>query len=88
MAFQIYRVLHLLVTGTIVILISTFMASGGLGENFTGNPYPYPIFFIPLIIWTIGAVLSFVPKLVKLGLTISALPFLYYVITILFAYFK
>ena len=88
MAFQIYRVLHLLVTGSIVMLISTFMASGGLGENFTDNPYPYPVFFLPLIIWAIGAVLSFIPKLIKLGLIISALPFLYYVITILFAYFK
>ncbi|MGN7407943.1 hypothetical protein [Sporosarcina sp. SAFN-010] len=43
MVFQIYRVCHILVTGIIVILISTFYASGAIGENYTDNPFPDPL---------------------------------------------
>lgn len=88
MGFQIYRICHLLVTGILVFLLSTFMASGGIGENFTDNPYPYPIWLIPIPVWLIGAVLSFIRKTIKMGLVISFLPLLFYIIGISRAYFS
>lgn len=87
MGFQIYRIFHLLLTGIIVILLSTFFASGGLGENFTDNPYPYPGWLIPILVWLIGAVLSFVKKTIKIGLVISFLPLLFYIVSIAIVYF-
>ncbi|MDE0581709.1 hypothetical protein ON064_01430 [Planococcus sp. A6] len=71
MVFQIYRVVHILLTGAVTILISTFIASGGLGENYTDNPFPN---------WGIGGVLSFIKKTVIYGLIISFLPILFYMV--------
>lgn len=88
MVFQIYRVCHILVTGIIVILISTFYASGAIGENYTDNPFPYPLWLIPIAFWMIGAILSFVKRTVKIGLVISALPFLFYIILFIIAYYS
>lgn len=80
MALRIYQVFHLLVTGTIVILLSTFFASGGIGENFTDNPFPYPAWLLPIAVWVIGLIFVFNKKTAKYGLIISALPVLFYIV--------
>ncbi|WP_432354401.1 hypothetical protein [Sporosarcina sp. A2] len=88
MGFQIYRVFHVLVTGIIVILISTFFGLGGIGENFTANPFPDPLWLPPIVVWVIGAVLSFMKRTVKIGLLISALPLLFYIVLFVVAYYS
>ena len=88
MIFQIYRVIHLLITGAITILISTFFAGGAIGENFTDNPFPYPGWLLPILVWGIGAVLALMPKWIKPGLIISALPVLFFAVLFIFAYYK
>ncbi|MCP2036546.1 hypothetical protein L1279_003589 [Planomicrobium sp. HSC-17F08] len=88
MGFQLYRICHLLVTGFLVISLSTFFASGAIGENFTDNPYPYPNWLIPIPVWVVGAVLSFIKKTVKIGLVISFLPLLVYIVLLARAYFS
>lgn len=88
LGFHLYRICHLLVTGFIVISLSIFLASGAIGENFTDNPYPYPNWLIPIWIWAIGAVLSFIKKTVKIGLVISFLPLLFYIVVGARAYFS
>lgn len=80
MVFQIYRVVHILLTGAVTILISTFFASGGLGENYTDNPFPNPHWLLPILVWGIGGVLSFIKKTVIYGLIISFLPILFYMV--------
>lgn len=80
MIFQIYRVIHILLTGAVTILISTFFASGGLGENYTDNPFPNPQWLLPILVWGVGCVLSFIKKTVIYGLIISFLPILFYMV--------
>lgn len=80
MVFQIYRVVHILFTGAVTILISTFIASGGLGENYTDNPFPNPQWLLPILVWGIGAVLSFIKKTVIIGFILSFLPILFYLV--------
>ncbi|MDW0110664.1 hypothetical protein [Sporosarcina aquimarina] len=86
--FQVYRAIHIFVTGFIVILFSGFLAVGGLGENFTDSTFTDPLWLLPIPIWLIGAVLSFVKRTVKIGLVISALPFLFFVVSIVQAFFS
>ncbi|XXM70785.1 hypothetical protein ACQ0QQ_13795 [Lysinibacillus sphaericus] len=77
MIFKIYRMTHLILTGIITITVSLFIASGGLGENFTGNTFVYPQFLLVIAVWLIGAVLSFYKKSAVYGLIVSALPTLF-----------
>ena len=84
MVFQIYRVCHLLITGVIIISFSTFMASGGFEENFTNNSYPYPNWLFAIPVWVLGAVLSFIKKTVIIGLIISVLPILFFIVLYFF----
>ncbi|WP_175989491.1 hypothetical protein [Bacillus sp. Marseille-Q1617] len=87
MSFKIYKIIHLILTGIITITISLFIASGGLGENFTGNAFVYPQFLLVIAVWLIGAVLLFNKKRIKYGLIISALPPLFFVGSLLNAIF-
>lgn len=75
--------IHLVLTGIITLLISLFMAAGAIGENYTDNYFVDPEFLLLMAVWFIGAVLSFVKKVAKLGLIISALPPLLFLGTIL-----
>lgn len=84
MTFQIYRILHLVITGLLTIPISLFMASGGIGENFTDNIFPRPAGLSPILIWIIGSILSFVKKTAIVGLIISALPPIFFISIIIF----
>jgi hypothetical protein len=86
-SFKIYKIIHLILTGIITIPISLFIASGGLGENYTGNAFVYPQFLLVIAVWIIGAVLSFNKKRAKYGLVISALPALFFVGSLLNAFF-
>lgn len=79
MAFQIFKILYVLLTGAIVISLSTFLAAGGIGENFTENPYPYSWWLWLILIWGVGALLSFNVRLVRLGLFICTLPILFFI---------
>ncbi|WP_163527207.1 hypothetical protein [Halobacillus ihumii] len=88
MKYKIYRIIHLVLTGMITIPITLFVASGGLGENFTGNVFVYPQFLLVIVVWTIGAVLSFNRKTAKYGLIISALPPVFFIGNIIFAFLK
>ena len=88
MVFQFYRICHLLVTGFIIILISIFFASGGIGASLTDNPYPYPYWLMAIPIWVIGALLAFNNKTVKMGLVISFLPLFFYIVLIADAHFS
>ncbi|MGM0898070.1 MAG: hypothetical protein ACQEV0_09225 [Bacillota bacterium] len=88
MIFQLYRVVHLLITGFITIVISTFVASGGIAENYTDNPFPNPQWLLPIFVWAIGFVLSFIKKTTVLGLIISSLPSMFYAILLVTAYFS
>ncbi|MCA1054235.1 hypothetical protein LCM10_04485 [Rossellomorea aquimaris] len=74
MSFKVYKIIHLILTGVITITISLFIASGGLGENYTGNAFVYPQFLLFIAVWLIGAVLLFNKKVRTVGLIISALP--------------
>ncbi|WOV84922.1 hypothetical protein PGH26_03070 [Sporosarcina jeotgali] len=86
--FQVYRAIHIFVTGFIVILFSGFLAVGGLGENFTDSVFTAPLWLLPIPVWLIGAVLSFVKRTVKIGLVISALPFLFFIVSIVEAIYS
>ena len=86
MNLRIYRIIHLVITGIVTIPITLFIASGGLGENFTGNTFVYPGFLFIIVVWIIGSVLSFIKKSAVLGLIISALPALYFIGNILFIF--
>jgi hypothetical protein len=86
-SFKIYRTIHLTLTGIITITISLFIASGGLGENYTGNAFVYPQFLLLIAVWLIGAVLSFNKKRAKYGLIISALPTVFFIGNLLNAFF-
>ncbi|MBZ6489445.1 hypothetical protein [Priestia aryabhattai] len=74
MFFNIYRVVHLLVTGIIIIPIAWFLAEGGLGENFTANRFTDPQILLVIPVWILGAVLLFLKRTVKWGLLITLLP--------------
>ncbi|MFG6117152.1 hypothetical protein ACGTN9_18530 [Halobacillus sp. MO56] len=50
-------IINAILTGIVVILISTFFASGGIGENYTDQTFVAPEFFAILFIWGIGALL-------------------------------
>jgi|GEM_PF-4719603 len=78
MVFQIYRVVHILLTGAVTIFISTFIASGGIAENYTDNPFPNPQGLLPILVWGIGSVLSFIKKTIIIGLIISLLPTVFF----------
>ncbi|MDG5471305.1 hypothetical protein P6709_06065 [Jeotgalibacillus sp. ET6] len=87
MGFQLYRICHHAAIGFVVIVLSTFFAAGGIGENYTDNPFPNPIWLMPILVWLIGAILSFMKKTVKIGLVISFLPLLFYIVLFTIAYF-
>lgn len=74
MSFKIYRIIHLVLMGAITIPISLFMAAGAIGENYTDSYFVDPGFLVFILIWLVGAVLSFTRKAAKFGLIISALP--------------
>ncbi|MBW3111661.1 hypothetical protein KYJ26_07465 [Bacillus sp. MCCB 382] len=86
MNLRLYRIFHLVITGVITIPITLFMASGGLGENYTDYTFVYPGFLLIIGVWIIGSVLSFIRKSAVLGLIISALPALYFIGDILFIF--
>ncbi len=65
--------------------IVLFVATGGIGENYTGNAFVYPQFLLIILVWLVGAIFSYIKKFTKLGLIISALPPLYFILKILFA---
>jgi hypothetical protein len=85
--FKIYRMTHLILTGIITITVSLFIASGGLGENFTGNTFVYPQFLLVIALWLIGAVLLFYKKSAVYGLIVSALPTLFFIGNLVYAFF-
>lgn len=72
--FKIFRIIILVMMGIITIPISIFMAAGAIGENFGDDYFVDPGFLLFILIWLVGAVLSFTKKGAKLGLIISALP--------------
>jgi hypothetical protein len=86
-SFKIYKIIHLILTGIITVPISLFIASGGLGENYTGNAFVYPQFLLFLAVWLIGAVLSFNKKSAKFGLVMSALPTVFIIGRLVNAFF-
>lgn len=51
-------IINAVLTGVVVILISTFFASGGIAENYTDQTFVAPEFFSILVIWGIGASLA------------------------------
>lgn len=72
--FKIFRIIHLVLMGAITIPISIFMAAGASGENFGDDYFVDPGFLVFILIWLVGAVLSFTKRGAKFGLIISALP--------------
>ena len=72
--FKIFRIIHLVLMGAITIPISVFMAAGAIGENFGDDYFVDPGFLVFILVWLVGAVLSFTKKGAKFGLIISALP--------------
>jgi hypothetical protein len=72
--FKIFRIIHLVIMGAITIPISIFMAAGAIGENFGDDYFVDPGFLVFILIWLVGAVLSFTKRGAKFGLIISALP--------------
>jgi hypothetical protein len=86
-SFKIYKIIHLILTGIITITISLFIASGGLGENYTGNAFVYPQFLLVIAVWLIGAVFSLNKKWAIYGLVISTLPTLFFIGNLLNAFF-
>lgn len=67
MSFKIYKIIHLILTGIFTIPISLFIASGGLGENYTGNAFVYPLFLLFLAVWLIGACFRLTKRVRNLG---------------------
>ena len=88
MKFTIYRMIHLIITGIITIPITLFIASGGLGENYTDSVFILPQFLIIILVWLIGAVLSFHSTYAKYGLVVSALPPLFFIGSVVFAWWR
>ncbi|GAB1768625.1 hypothetical protein C1N89_27760 (plasmid) [Priestia aryabhattai] len=74
MFFNMYRVIHLLITGIIIIPFAWFLAEGGIGENFSGNRFTEPQMLLVIPVWILGSVLLFIKKTVKWGLLITLLP--------------
>jgi hypothetical protein len=85
--FKIYRIVHLILTGIITITVSLFIASGGLGENYTENTFVYPQFLLVIAVWLIGGVLSFNKKFAKYGLVVSTLPTVFFIGNLINAFF-
>lgn len=84
MRFKVFRTIHLVLMGAITIPISIFMAAGAIGENFSDDYFVDPGFLVFILIWLVGAVLSFTKKGAKFGLILSALPPLLFLATILY----
>ena len=64
------------------------MAAGAIGENYTDNYFVSPGFLLLIAIWFVGVVLSFIKKIAKYGLIISALPTLLFIGAIIFSFFS
>ncbi|WP_156889815.1 hypothetical protein [Planococcus lenghuensis] len=47
-ALRIFQGVYETLVGPSIILASAFFASGGLDENFTDLPYPYPLSLLPI----------------------------------------
>ncbi|WP_061809396.1 hypothetical protein [Rossellomorea vietnamensis] len=86
MNLKTYRIIHLVITGMITVPVTLFIASGGLGENYTGDTFVYAEFLFVLAVWIIGSVLSFIKKTARLGLVISALPALFFIWNVLITF--
>jgi hypothetical protein len=74
MFFNLYRVIHLLITGIIIIPFAWFLAEGGIGENFSGSRFTDPQMLLVIPVWILRSVLIFIKKTVKWGLLITLLP--------------
>ncbi|WP_226666279.1 hypothetical protein [Metabacillus litoralis] len=85
MNFKIYRILHLILTGIITIPITIFLAAGAIGENYTESFFVDPELLLLIVLWFIGAVISFHKRFAKYGLIISALPIIFFVGAILYS---
>ncbi|WDW11379.1 hypothetical protein [Priestia aryabhattai] len=74
MFFNVYRVVHLLITGIIILPFAWFLAEGGLGENLSGDRFTDPKMLLVIPVWILGSVLLFIKKTVKWGLFVTFLP--------------
>ncbi|WP_034756748.1 hypothetical protein [Rossellomorea vietnamensis] len=86
MNLKTYRIIHLVITGMITVPVTVFIASGGLGENYTGHTFVYPGFLFIIGVWIIGSVLPFIRKSAVFGLIISALPALFFIGNVLITF--
>lgn len=57
----------------LALIISTFFASGGIAENYTGDTWPSPQFFLILLIWLVGLLLGIRTKVLLLSLPLMYL---------------
>lgn len=57
----------------IAFFVSSFFASGTIGENYTDSYFVAPLFFIILLVWFIGLILGLVTKNVLLSVPLMYL---------------
>lgn len=55
-------------TGIFIILLSFFIADGGLGENYTGNRFVNPQVFWAILVWFLCYLVARNEKLFVMGL--------------------
>ncbi|GGC78913.1 hypothetical protein GCM10007216_06780 [Thalassobacillus devorans] len=51
-------IINAVISGIVVFMISTFLAGGAIGENYTDKTFVAPEFFLIAVIWGFGALLG------------------------------
>ncbi|BCB04024.1 hypothetical protein [Bacillus sp. KH172YL63] len=88
MNLRIYKIVHIALTGILTIPVTLFFASGGLGENYTGNLFVYPQFLLVNVVWLAGAVLCFYKNTMIAGLILTALFPMLFIVNVLIVVLK
>lgn len=72
-----------MISGIFVLLISLWMSGPGIGE--TDTPTYRWYFMLWFVLWIIGFLLQFKERTMFIGVLITSIPFLYYLVIYLIA---
>lgn len=84
MSYSMFKWIHIVLTGVITIPVTLFLASGAIGENVENEIFPVPGFLTLIVIWLIGAMLMFSDKTKVIGMILTVLPSIFYVLVIIY----
>ncbi|QKS73366.1 hypothetical protein FLK61_41185 [Paenalkalicoccus suaedae] len=78
MSLTIIRYLLNTITGTVVLFMSLWMSGPGIAE--TDEPTYRLYFMLGFVLWAIGAFLQIKPSMRKVGVILTLIPFLFWVV--------